>query len=79
MKYVSSYFRKLDREEAISKHKEQDTDGDGKVTWADYLNEVYSYKPDDIEEFRKDKSDDMKSFVEVSLQIYKTIVNGSDW
>lgn len=60
--WIEHSFRTLDDEEAENRFKEHDANKNQKLTWKEYLEKVYSYKPEDIDQFEKDKNSDMKDF-----------------
>ena len=57
--------RHLDQEEAADKMIEVDGDGDGHVTWNEYLHKTYSYTPEDVVKMAADKSDEVQTFYRV--------------
>ena len=63
--YIWSILRTLDEEESEARLKESDVNKDGKLTWKEYLEKVYSYKPEDLAQFEKDKNPDMVEFAKV--------------
>lgn len=61
--WVLASFRKQDEKEAAEKLKEVDADGDSQLSWAEYLKKVYGYTLEDVENFKKDLSPDMQTFL----------------
>ena len=57
--------RLLDEEEALEDLEENDADGDGAVTWLEYLKGHFSYSPDDIKDMRRSDRDDVATFIVV--------------
>ncbi len=58
-------FRSLDKEEAMEMMEVHDADGDGNVTWREYLKKVFDYLPEEVEDFEKDKNQQVRALGEV--------------
>lgn len=61
--WIVMSFRLLDEEEALEEFDENDEDGDGKLTWKEYLKTHFSYTEDEIKEMRASDRDDSLQFL----------------
>lgn len=59
--------RKLDGEDSLEEFQKQDKDADGKITWREYISEVYGYNVDDMEDFEKLDNEDLEDFNKVQI------------
>ena len=59
--------RKVDKEEAEKKLLDIDENLNKHVEWEEYLRKVYGYENHEIEEFKKDTSSEMTSFLKVTF------------
>ena len=55
----------LDDEEADYRFKDSDKDKDGKLKWAEIIEQTYGYKPKHIKRMREKKPEHMKLFLKV--------------
>ncbi|XP_052775237.1 calumenin-like isoform X1 [Mya arenaria] len=61
--WIMMSFKLLDEEEAVEDLEENDQDGDGQLTWVEYLKGHFAYTPEDIKEMRKNGRDDIQTFL----------------
>lgn len=62
--WITNSFRSLNEEESKERFKEHDQDGDGKLSWDEYLRSVYGYIPT-LAELTNDDNVDSRHFVRV--------------
>lgn len=65
IQWVLGSFKKLDGEDSLEEFQKQDKDADGKITWREYISEVYGYNVDDMEDFEKLDNEDLEDFNKV--------------
>ena len=58
---------KLDAEDSKEEHEKADKDGDGQLTWLEYIGETYGFNKEDMDEFDKLESHDHSDFDEVFM------------
>jgi len=63
--WITNSFRSLNEEESKDRFKEHDQDGDGKLSWEEYLRSVYGYIPTLAELSNDDQNPDAQHFVRI--------------
>ena len=54
--------------------KEHDSDGDGKVSWKEYISKQYGYNPEDLEDFKQRDDEDHEDFNKVKKVCIQEII-----
>ena len=61
---ILASFKKLDASDALERFNGNDADKDGQVTWKEFVKNVYEYSLEEVEEFKKDHSEEMRTFLD---------------
>jgi len=63
--WIKKSFNQLDRDEAQRQFEQANKDQNNGVSWEEYVDKMYGYSLDEVKEFAKDTSEEMKNFVKM--------------